>query len=402
MTRSGRPPVYFHIGAPKTGTTFLQYVLSKNRARLRADGVLYPGTALSHFWASQDLRESAFGGHPDPHVPGSWDRLVREIRSWSGPAVIDHESFGKARSEVIDRALGDLDFAEVHIVYTARDLARQIPAIWQERIKNRSTQTYAEFLAAVQAGRRDGGPSGRYFWATYGMPRLLARWSRGLPADRVHIVTVPPPGSEPLLLWRRFAELIGIDPAAYDTDVERSNTSLGAAEAAVLRRFNEAIAELDVPWPAYAAVFKQWLAPTLSTRPGDRIELPQAIFDWVVDWSQEAVAELSAAGYDVVGDLAELVPDTRPEGTNPDEVPAEDRADAAVAGMVGLASIVMESSVAEAAVRRAQRGFLTRQLEEMSRRSRMLGRLRELWRQRRGVPPADRAPLPVGESARHW
>ena len=35
--------VYLHIGAPKTGTTYLQEVLFTNRARLAEHGVLYPG-----------------------------------------------------------------------------------------------------------------------------------------------------------------------------------------------------------------------------------------------------------------------------------------------------------------------------------------------------------------------
>lgn len=402
MTAPGRPPVYFHIGAPKTGTTFLQSVLSNNRARLRAHGLLYPGTTPSHFWASQDLRDATFGGHPDPHVPGAWDRLVREIRAWTGPAVIDHESFGKARAEAIDRALRDLDFGDVHVVYTARDLARQLPAVWQERVKNRSTETYSQFLAAVQAGPGAGGPIARHFWATYGIPRQLARWSRNLPADRVHVVTVPPTGSDPLLLWRRFAQLIGVDPDSYDTDVERTNTSLGAAEAAVLRRFNEEIAGLDVAWPAYAAVFKQRLAPALSARPGERIDLAQGTFEWAVEWSEHAVAELRSAGYDVVGDLAELVPDARPGGLDPDDVPAEARADAALAGMVGLASIALEGTVADAAVRRAQRGFLARRLEELARRSGTVARLREIWRNRRRRSPSGSSPLPVGESGEHW
>jgi hypothetical protein len=69
----GRPAVFLHIGAPKTGTTYLQNILFTNRAALRRDGLLYPGNAVrSHFWAIQDLREIAFHGHVDPQVSGAW------------------------------------------------------------------------------------------------------------------------------------------------------------------------------------------------------------------------------------------------------------------------------------------------------------------------------------------
>ena len=379
-----RPKVYFHIGAPKTGTTYLQLVLHENRPALRRAGLLYPGTQHAHFWASQDLREKKFRGHVDAHVRGAWGRLVKEIKGWPGRSVIDHESFAAANREAVDRALTDLAFAEVHLVYTARDLARQLPATWQERVKNGSTGSYADFLASVRADRDDRHQSAKHFWAMQGVPTVLARWSRNLPPKHVHVVTVPPAGSEPGLLWRRFAGLLELDPDAYDSSMRGANTSLGAAEAAVLRRFNAAIAELDVPWPAYANVFKQRLAPALAERGGEPIELPEEYFGWAVERSQHIAAELRAAGYSVVGDLAELVPTTRPTGLDPDAVPPDARADAALAGMVSMVTLVAGSPVARTAVRRSQRGPLARKVEDLVGRTPALGRLRDAYRRRRG------------------
>jgi hypothetical protein len=354
VTGADRPIVYMHIGAPKTGTTYLQNVLHNNRPALRRAGLLYPGTGTAHFWASLDLRGAGFRGHFDPHVPGSWNRIVTEVRRWRGRSLIDHESFGAATAAQIDRALEDLSFAEVHLIYTARDLARQLPAAWQERIKNRSTQTYAEFLGAVRAGRRDGGEGARQFWATHGTPRLLRRWSRNLPPERVHIVTVPPPDAGSTELWRRFASLLGLNPDDFDATTRKgANTSLGAAEAAVMRRFNVAIEHLDVPWPAYAAAFKQELAPALSRRGSDRIELPEYAYDWAVDWSKRMVEELRDAGYDIVGDLDDLIPRSRPTGLNPDTVPASQQAEVAIEGMVNLVSLVLQTPTAARAVRRS-------------------------------------------------
>ncbi|HEX3337383.1 MAG TPA: hypothetical protein VHS54_13055 [Jatrophihabitans sp.] len=395
---SERPTVFLHIGAPKSGTTYLQTILFNNRAALRADGLLYPGAAsTSHFWASQDLRGMAFKRHVEPWVPGAWHRLVDELRAWPGSSVIDHEMLAAATEAQVDRALADLEFADVHVVWTSRDIARQLPAAWQERLKNRSTLTYASFLDSVEAGLTSHSPK-RAFWPQQDAPEILARWSRTLPPERVHVGTIPPPGADPSLLWRRFAGVLGIDPDAYDTNVGTSNPSLTAAEAAVLRRLNESLEGVDVPWPVYRATIKHGLVGALGEHPGPRIELPDRAYKWAGQWSRHALAELREAGYRVVGDLRELVPSDRPTGENPDQVPAEhgaeaatrmlgamfdllgkapaavpslvlpsrsappeERVDAAVTGMVGLVSLATKEYLAPARrLTRAARGVVAR------------------------------------------
>ncbi|MBA2774812.1 MAG: hypothetical protein H0U36_12330, partial [Nocardioidaceae bacterium] len=54
--------VFFHIGAPKTGTTYLQNVLFQNRPALKAAGVLYPySDAGQSFRSMQDFRGVGWG-----------------------------------------------------------------------------------------------------------------------------------------------------------------------------------------------------------------------------------------------------------------------------------------------------------------------------------------------------
>jgi hypothetical protein len=343
--------VYLHIGAPKTGTTYLQNILFTNRAALRRNGLLYPGNAVrSHFWASQDLREIAFHGHVEPQVSGAWNRLVDQIRGYGGPAVIDHEILAATSAAQIDRALADLDFADVHIIFTARDIARQLPAAWQERIKNRDTLGYRAFLDGVHAGLTGPGPK-RYFWPLHDVPGILARWSRDLPPDRVHLVTLPHSGADPALLWQRFAGVLGIDPDGYDTDLSRENTSLTAAEAAVLRALNAELDGVDVPWPVYRSAVKHGLSGALGANPrtAARIELPTDVYEWVVQWTHDAVAELAKAGYHVVGDLDELIPAGRPTGADPDAVPAEDRVEAATRMLGAMLTLLAKDGPAQPA-----------------------------------------------------
>jgi hypothetical protein len=365
--------VYFHVGGHKTGTTFLQNVLWHNRVALRRDGLLYPGGRRNaHIWANHDLRGTSFKGYRAPQVEGAWRRLVDDIQAYDRSAVIDHEMFSLATERNIARAMRDLSFAEVHIVFTARDMARQLPAAWQEWVKNRETMPFAQFLDAV---RREGPASVR-LRAMHDVPAILAKWSAGIPPERVHIVTVPPPGADPGLLWRRFAQVLGIDPVRYPTDVPEANTSLGATEVSVIRRLNALLA--DVPQPQYDRAVKFHLAPELAKRRGTKIELPQDAFDWAVEQAQRAVGGLRTAGYDVVGALDELLPAQRPAGADPDAAAPAEQADAAIEGLAALVRLPepqarpgSEAEVRELRTRLAAAEGRLRELDELSPRQRL-------------------------------
>ena len=363
----GEQVVYLHVGGHKTGTTFLQNVLWRNRGKLKRDRLLYPGSRqAAHVWANLDLRGATFKGYRAPQVRGAWQQLVEEVAAWDGPAVIDHEMFSLATPQQIARAMEDLSFAQVDVVFTARDMARQLPAAWQEWVKNGDTLTFSEFLCAV---RQDGAQAHR-LWSMHDVPAILAKWSSGLPPAQVHVVTVPPQGAEPGMLWRRFAQVLGIEPERYRTDVPATNTSLGAVEVTVIRRMNEQLGEM--PWPRYGRLVKHHLAGALARRGGARIELPQDAFDWAIEQGHRMVGALTAAGYDVVGDLTELLPGERPTGVDPDEAPD---ADLAAAAITGLAAVVQRdagaSQRAEADLRRvrARLDQAERRLAQWERRS---------------------------------
>lgn len=369
------PAVYFHIGVPKSGTTYLQQTLCRNRTALRAAGVLYPGIGDSHFLACQDLLGWGISGEGRHRPVGGWPQLVDEIKRWRGSAVIDHELFCGASPAIVDCALDDLAFADVHIVLTARDLARQLPAVWQTRLRMGGAGSYAGFLKAVRPGPPGRGTA-RPFWSNQALPAILKRWGRNLAPDHIHVVTVPPSDGEPDLLWRRFAGVLGVDPDAFPAAPRGANTSLGAAEAAVLRRINETVADQHLPWPLYASAFKNRLAPALARRGGPRIELPEDVYQWAVERSEAVVAKLQRAGYDVVGDLGDLVPRHRQTGADPDTVAAEDQLDAAVAGVLSLVPIAAPRRPPHLAGRRPQPGGVPGKLAGIARRATRSARLR--------------------------
>ena len=302
-----------HIGAPKTGTTFLQELMWHHRHRLAACGVHYPGEIPeAHFDAAIDLQGVDFNDWHNDRAEGAWDRLVEELRGLSGTAVVSHELFGDASEEVVDRALGDLSFADVELVLTLRDLARQIPAAWQEDLKNRHYMSFEEYAAAVRPDNDVGAWYGNEFWRRQDVPQVLQRWTRHLPTDKVHLVTLPRRGAAQEELWRRFATVVGVDPAAADPAHPelRRNRSLGQHEAQVLRRVN-VLMEDRVSWPVYGEVMAHLTEQVLG-QVSDPILLPAEHRGWVAQAAQERVEALRGSGHPVVGDLDELLVDTVP------------------------------------------------------------------------------------------
>jgi hypothetical protein len=312
--------VFVHVGAPKTGTTFLQHVLWANRSALADQGALYWGQVPGdHFFAAQDLRGRYFRGHPHPRVAGAWERLAGAARDWTGPTVlISHELLSTCTPEQADRAVESLRPHEVHVVLTARDLARQIPAMWQESVKNGRVVPYRRYLQTLQ--RPNPIAVGRIFWRTQDAVDILERWATAVPPERIHVVTVPPRGADPSLLWQRFCTVAGLSPAPLDDNVStHGNVSLGLAEAELLRRLNVRLGK-ELSWPEHEELLKGFMTrKVLSGRPGStRTGIPAPKREWVLERSRTMVEGLRAGGYDVVGSLDDLVPEF---GSEPDATP---------------------------------------------------------------------------------
>jgi len=302
--------VLLHVGTPKTGTSYLQDVLFRNREVLAEAGIAYPATRHdSHFLAALDLMQLPWGGLQAEAI-GAWDELAQQVREHDGTAIISHEILATASRAQIGRALESLghgEGTEIHLVLSVRDLVRQIPAEWQENVKHRAQLPYGTFLDQITDPERTTR-IGAWFWGVQEVPDILDRWGQDLPPSNVHLVTVPPPGGAPELLWKRFSQAFRLDGIDLDLEGERHNPSLGAPETTLLRRINrKANAELA---PAdYRPLVRELLAhQTLSRRTrSPRLALPPDLHSWVQELSGSWIAEIEARGYDVVGDLGDLV-----------------------------------------------------------------------------------------------
>lgn len=313
--------VHLHVGVPKTGTTYLQAMMHRNRGLLRRHGTLYPGLRSElHFLAARDLLE-ALGPYGDAlqRQHGAWERLTRAVRRFDGTAVVSHEILADATPAQIRRAVTSFGDAEVRVVVTARDLGRQVPAIWQEDVKNRRAVPYEDYLSTsfrTKRGRRRRTP----FWRSQNLLAVCRRWAEAVGPQAVTLVTVPQPGAAPDELWHRFRTATGLPDVAYQAPPAEANKSLRADEAELLRRLNLHLDDLS--WEDYISVVKYRLAETLMVglSDGPRIGVPREYQPPVERASMRLVAALERDGYPVVGDLAELRPRFTADGVTPTSV----------------------------------------------------------------------------------
>jgi hypothetical protein len=332
--------VLVHVGAPKTGTSFVQDLLFGNREALAAQGILYPADRFdAHFLAALDLMELQWGGLEKQAI-GAWDRLAEQVRGWPGSVIISHEILATASPEQVRRALDSFGDAEVHILLSARDLVRQIPAEWQENVKHRRVVGYRAYLDKITDPSRRGALAS-WFWGVQEVPDILARWGASLPPERVHVVTVPPAGAPPGLLWERFATVFGVAPADYTPTTSRTNPSMGVPETALIRRINERVNNGVLANEDYRQFVRELLAHrTLSSRAGSpRLALPPDVRAWAVELSETWIDELARRKYDVVGSLDDLRPgpaDTDAPFVDPDAPDEAAVADAAMGSIVVL------------------------------------------------------------------
>jgi hypothetical protein len=306
--------VFLHIGEPKTGTTFIQQVLWSNRAELAGQGVVLPGHhPQDHFRASQDLRGiEKLASDPAGSWTGEWEILASQAKQPGKTAVISHELFSAADSGHAAVAVRSLQPAQVHIVLTVRDMASLLPAEWQETVKHRNARSWEDWLGdvidreSVAADRRQW-----WFWRVHDTLAILRLWAEHVPPERIHVITNPPRGSAPGLLWERFASLLGIDPGCADLSRARPNASLGMAETEFLRRLNQVLPGPDaVPDWFYMWNVKETLAHrALADRPhGERLVLPAERDAWAKEQSETLIGGLRASGYRIAGDLDDLRP----------------------------------------------------------------------------------------------
>ncbi len=295
--------VFLHVGAPMAGGPYLRECLARHRRRLTRSGVLYPASHLGHDGGHLDAVLDVLDLSSTDLAPssGAWDRLAETARDWRrGTVVVSHELLADATEAQVQRVAASFGKAEVHVVYAARGLGLQVPLAWQEWVRNGGTAPFAAYADRVVT--RDNHRMSKVFWASHDIGKVLGRWSSFVPPERVHVLTVPDGDDQDAVLWDRFARTIGIDPHRFKVGADERRNLLGLAENEVLRLLNVESGRLGSPDGMERV--RRALLPGSGATPA----LPVIHANWLRDETDRQVAVIKNAGYDVVGDVTDLMP----------------------------------------------------------------------------------------------
>ncbi len=334
------PAVLLHIGAMKTGTTYVQNLLKANRKALRTQGWLVPGGPLVTGGVREVMGLTDAGAKAKAGTP-KWDKVCAQVRDWDrAGSLISMEFLSYAGPERAQRVLDGLGPDRVHVVLTVRDARGALPSQWQSYSRNGGELAWPEFAAELTgAGRRKGSPAVKTFHRTQDIPRMLGVWGALLPQARLTVVTVPPSGSSRDELWQRFCNAAGV--SVEGTTVEDSafgNPALGYGSVELLRRINAA-GLTQVRPSAYRKVVRYVARNHLiPLRAGEsRPQLDRATAEFALDLNRRTLAAVRERAV-LVGRPEELPTDVDTSGLPdvPPPVPESEVAVAAEAARTGM------------------------------------------------------------------
>lgn len=237
--------VVLHVGAMKTGTSYLQSLLGHNQEALAEAGFDFLGGRFGvQARAVRDIL--SLPKEPKRNRRG-WARIAKEARQLDGrTGLVSMEFLSFAKRRHVEAFLKPLEGLEVEVVMTVRDQLRTVPAQWQTYTRNFGTEDWGTYLRAIEGGRRARDSRGHMtFHRAQDVLPALERWGSAPQVSRVHVLTVPADPEAPRdELWHRFRAATGIPDIPVDMEQTRDNASLGFGSCDLLRRMNPHLADV--------------------------------------------------------------------------------------------------------------------------------------------------------------
>lgn len=303
-----------HVGLMKSGTTYIQNTLRKNKDELLKNGILYPGEQFNQQhacygicgndipWVSPRRRWAALGRE-----------MLSEIQAYKQNVLISSEGLSSMDESGVNRfceRVGGVDY----VVMTVRNFQKTLLSAWQQNIKGGGKSTLIQFLDRLEEQKKKN--SG--LWRTYAFGEIAERWSRHASVELI-VVSENADSSQSFLL-SEFNRILGVtltEPAKISES--EKNSSLLFDDVEVLRHIN--VLHSGLPKVErermIRRLLKNFFYPSVGKTEGTRIKLPERYWEKSQRWAEEQIQYLPAS-VTIAGDAMELVKsDSVPVGNLP-------------------------------------------------------------------------------------
>lgn len=326
-----RRKAFLHIGLPHSGGAFLDSALAEHARSLHDDGVTHPAISAEEMFraAIEIRRDHKAWGYQRREVEGTWAGICRRAARGRGDVVFSQELLAAATPEQIALLLDGLAGFSVHVVITTRDPASQVIADWAGSVESGRTVSFARFRERIMDEAREH-PQARRFWAGQELGEVLERWSGPVrKPDRVHVVVVPRGEPDPRpAVWSALGRIVGFDASRLPLRPGPGPAAVDSAEVAVIRTVNRAIDGRIEP-RTHRRVVRRYLSEGVAggaPLQGDsRPSVPLDLYADLLELGERWGKQIADAGYDVHGDVTDLLPERPVANLSPDEVSVEDR-----------------------------------------------------------------------------
>lgn len=311
MTALADDGILLHVGPHKTGTTAIQGALAAARPLLTDAGILYPGSRLEHNKQAAAAIQRSLGWEHQKVDRARWLALTEQVAEHTGRAIVSSEVFCEAEVEAARQIVDELGRERVHIVVTLRPLEKLLPSNWQQYIKSGYRVSYPDWLENVLESR-DKRPITPSFWIRNNHPEVIRRWIDAV-GDPARVTVVIVDAANPRGLFDSFEDILQLPRNTLNADESGpSNRSLSAPEVELLRELN-GLARDEVSYPDYYRLVKRGAVRSLvegrTPDPGElRVTTPGWSIERAREFSKSDVADISAMGVHVLGDLEALAP----------------------------------------------------------------------------------------------
>lgn len=309
-----RRKAFLHVGVPGAGGALLDAVLLENKDTLLDQGVAHPAhTAEEMFRAALEIRhDHKAWGYKRREVEGAWAGIYRRAAKHRGTVVVGQELLAGATPAQIALLVDGLAGFEVHVVLTTRDPASQVVAGWAASVESGRSVSFPKFCRRVLDPTREHEQA-QEFWDDQDLGDILDRWEAVVSSpEHVHVVVLShDEAAQRAALLSAFGEIAGFDPACLPVTDELLANSVDRAGVEVTRTVNRAI-DAHGDGRARRAVLRRHLPEGMVVASGSPGWVPADLHDEVGELAEAWATRIGSCGYDVHGDVSDLLP-LRPE-----------------------------------------------------------------------------------------